>query len=226
MTGASQTLDALAAALVKAQATFPPIDPDGIGQVGQNRNYKYATLAHIFEVVRPVLAANGLSVTQTCEPGEPNTIRLTTTLLHSSGQWMSGTAVLPLANNTPQGYGSAMTYARRYQLAAILGIASEDDDDGHEGSQGRASSATRARTAPPPPPRPASGQPTYKDMTPTNMTPEGRAWFFGRLRDLGLDHESAAKLLGIKSFKDDMGDQPAERILAWAEQAKLKAAAQ
>lgn len=123
----------------------------------------------------------------------------------------------------------AKTGALKYAIRETFLIATGDDPETATQTGRRESRSTAARptvAAPPPPPRAASGQLAYKDMTPTNMTPEGRAWFFGRLRDLGLDHESAAKLLGIGSFKEDMGDQAAERILAWAEQAKLKAAAQ
>lgn len=166
MTGQSQQLEKLAAALAAAQSDFPTVNPDGTGQVGSNRQYKYATLAHVIETVRPILAEHKLAIAQTCEPGEAQTIRLTTTLMHDSGQYISGTAVLRLANDTPQGYGSAMTYARRYSYAAILGIATEDDDDGHEGSQRQAQPAAqrqRSERQPPAAKSSANGQSQQSD---------------------------------------------------------------
>lgn len=136
MTGRSSELDKLAGALIKAQGEFPALVVDESGQVG-SRKYKYATLAHAIEVARPVCVQNGLAVIQTCEPDDTDTLRLTTTLLHASGQWVAGTARFPMENNTPQGMGSAMTYARRYQYLAILGIAPSEDDDGAEASKPR-----------------------------------------------------------------------------------------
>ncbi len=227
----SENMADLATALVKAQAAFPNIDMDGTGQVGQNRNYKYATLAHIIKTVTPILTANGLSVVQTCEPSAPGSLRVTTTLLHASGQYLEGTLEMP-AGSTPQQAGSALTYARRYSLAAILGVAADEDDDGAEASKPRQQRERPAapRTAPPAPAteqrapvgvQAASGG--YGDMTPTDCTTMGRNWFFAKLRDLGYEHDSAAALLGITSFGADMGDQKFSAILGWVEAAKLKA---
>lgn len=138
MTGHSQRLGDLAAALASAQAQIEPAEADGVSSVGNGddgRPYRYATLTSVWKAVRTALAQNGLSVVQTCEPGEVGELRLVTTLLHQSGQWISGTMVVPLPTPTPQGYGSALTYARRYGLAAMVGLSVDRDDDGSAGSQ-------------------------------------------------------------------------------------------
>lgn len=92
---------------------------------------KYAPLSEILNIARPLLAKNGLSIIQT-PSGDGQNIILTTTLLHNSGEWIeSPELVLKADKATAQGAGSAITYARRYAISAILGISSEDDDDGN-----------------------------------------------------------------------------------------------
>jgi hypothetical protein len=97
------------------------------GSVNPHYGNQYADLATILNTVREPLAKHGLSVTQTTrlEGGE---VVLVTTLWHSSGGSIVGEYPVIPQRKDPQGYGSAMTYARRYTLAAILGIAQEDDD--------------------------------------------------------------------------------------------------
>jgi hypothetical protein len=73
------------------------------------------------------LAANGLSVVQLPE-GDGSVVTMTTMLIHTSGQWVSCTGTFKPTKADPQGLGSCITYARRYQLCAIVGISPEDDD--------------------------------------------------------------------------------------------------
>jgi len=91
---------------------------------------KYAPLDAIIEATRPVLLKNGLAISQTPLFME-GTAGVETTILHKDGYSTTSTLLLPLKDQSPQGVGSAITYARRYALAAVLGIASEDDDDGN-----------------------------------------------------------------------------------------------
>ena len=92
---------------------------------------KYAPLNDILTLVRPILSKNGLSVVQ-APSGDGEHIIVTTTLLHSSGEWIEfDNLVLKADKPTAQGAGSAITYARRYAISSILGISSEDDDDGN-----------------------------------------------------------------------------------------------
>lgn len=93
---------------------------------------KYAPLNDVLNLVRPVLAKNGLSVVQ-APSGDGENIIVTTTLLHESGEWIEFPSLTLRADKaTAQGAGSAITYARRYSLSAVLGISSEDDGDGNQ----------------------------------------------------------------------------------------------
>ena len=96
---------------------------------------KYADLTSVWEACREALTKNGLSVVQATEfDGENAWIK--TILLHASGESIEGRYPLRPVQNTPQGMGSAISYARRYALAAMVGVVS-DDDDGNEASQGK-----------------------------------------------------------------------------------------
>lgn len=97
----------------------------------QGHGYKYAELAQIIELSRDPLATNGLAVAQYCTAIDGQSY-LVTQMIHSSGQWLRGYYPLEKAGmravNDAQQMGAAMTYARRYNLAAMLGVAQEDDD--------------------------------------------------------------------------------------------------
>lgn len=89
---------------------------------------KYADLAECWDTCRDPLSKNNLSVVQMPGATEGNQIQLTTMLMHSSGQWLKSTMTIIVGKTDAQGIGSAITYARRYALAAITGMAQEDDD--------------------------------------------------------------------------------------------------
>ena len=92
---------------------------------------KYAPLQDVLNEVRPLLSKHGLSVIQS-PSGDGQSVSITTLLLHESGEWIEfEPLVLKAEKITPQGAGSAITYGRRYALSAVLGISSEDDDDGN-----------------------------------------------------------------------------------------------
>jgi hypothetical protein len=129
----SATIGALAAALAKAQGMMHGAKRESINPQFQGK--KYADLASVWEACRAPLSANGLAVTQTVSSGNGG-VRVTTTLLHSSGEWMRDRCTFPVTQNTAQGYGSAITYGRRYALAALVGVAPDDDDDGNAASAG------------------------------------------------------------------------------------------
>jgi hypothetical protein len=89
---------------------------------------KYADLESVWDSCRSLLAENGLAVMQF--PGEyfDGTMSLTTVLSHSSGEWISKEMSLPVTKPDAQGAGSALTYMRRYALAAVVGVVQADDD--------------------------------------------------------------------------------------------------
>jgi hypothetical protein len=122
----SESLTELGVALSKFQGEVNNVSKDKSGY-----GYKYADLAQILEAVRPLLSKHGLSVVQM--PGKSDSgVTVTTMLLHSSGQWVQSETQLPMDTaakmSAAQAAGSVITYARRYALAAALGIAQEDDD--------------------------------------------------------------------------------------------------
>lgn len=151
MTRSSETLASLAAALSVFQGQVEAATKNATNPHLKN---KYADLPSIWEAIRAPLAANGLAVVQLPTPGEDGRLYLETRLMHSSGEWIAGTIAMPLSKNDPQGYGSALTYARRYGLAAVLGITQEDDDA--EAATNRAPARPAPAKAPPAAPPPAN----------------------------------------------------------------------
>lgn len=89
---------------------------------------KYADLASIIEAVKPALLKHGISFIQMPEQPQDGEVRLTTRLMHTSGEWIEATIGVPMSKKDAQGCGSALTYARRYSLAAMTGLPQEDDD--------------------------------------------------------------------------------------------------
>lgn len=127
---ASPTLGALATALAKAQAEMPHAPKSSKNTHLKN---EYADLPTVIETVRPVLNRHGISVLQRAVDSPPGTVAISTTLLHDSGEWIADEGiVIPFAEqrgvNLAQSAGSALTYARRYGLAAIVSLAQGDDD--------------------------------------------------------------------------------------------------
>ena len=113
------------AALVKAQAGFAPAL-----KTSNNPHFrsKYADLSACIEAVIDALNSNGIALVQKTHPHDGG-VCVETIFAHESGEVLSaGTLSVPAPKNDPQGYGSALTYARRYSLMAACGIAPEDDD--------------------------------------------------------------------------------------------------
>lgn len=143
----SESINELAAALAKAQAAIRPAVKDKTNPAFRS---KYADLSAVWEACREALTSNGLSVVQfPVDAAEPGRVALETTLLHTSGQWLRASFSLPLAKNDPQGMGSGLSYARRYALAAVVGVVADEDDDGNAASQGRPQAAPQRREVPP-----------------------------------------------------------------------------
>lgn len=121
----SQSITKLAPALVKANAEVSNALKDSHNpHFGNN----FASLHSVLDAVKPVYAKHGLTLVQVPGLDEQGRATLDTMVLHESGEWISGTSGSPLQKADPQGMGSAITYLRRYSLAALAGITQEDDD--------------------------------------------------------------------------------------------------
>lgn len=148
----------LAAALSKAQAVIENAAKDK-----ENPFFKsqYADLASVWGVARKPLSDNGLSVLQ--EPSSTDgKVSVTTTLMHSSGQYIRSVFEVPVGRQDAQGYGSAVTYLRRYALQSFIGIApAEDDGNGasEPKSKPKAAPQTDKKALPTSTPRPADTLP-------------------------------------------------------------------
>lgn len=145
----------LAKAMVKVQKALVPASKDAENPFVKNR---YASLNSVIEACRDGLSAQSVWVAQYPVAAEPGQLGLVTKLVHGeSGQWQSSLMVMPLPKNDPQGYGSALTYARRYGLATLVGLVSEIDDDAEAATPARGKSAKAAERRNPP--GHASGRP-------------------------------------------------------------------
>ena len=133
----SEWIGAIAAALAKAQAelTNPEKSLTGIipasTSQGQDRTFRYAPLSSGLDIVRKCLGRHEIAAMQTTAIDQSGLIRLTTVLAHSSGEWVSSDwPVCPVTETAePHRMGAALTYARRYALFTLVGIAGEDDMD-------------------------------------------------------------------------------------------------
>jgi hypothetical protein len=137
----SEQINELAAALAKAQGQIK-----GAAKDSTNPHFKssYADLASVWDACRAALSSNGIAVVQTPHTDEAGNCHVVTMMTHASGQWIRDAFSLPPTKADPQGYGSAITYMRRYALAAIVGVAPEDDD-GNAASEGSGSGKPEPR---------------------------------------------------------------------------------
>ena len=127
----SESIANLAAALKKAQAEMPPAGFDATNPFLKN---KYASLGSVIDTAKPILEKHGLSVSQVAV-GDGKAVGVTTILMHSSGEWLEGTISLDVGDekgkSTAQVAGSILTYLRRYSLASILNMYTDEDTDGN-----------------------------------------------------------------------------------------------
>lgn len=140
----SEQIDKIAPALIAVQKELNPVVRDAV-----NPHFKshYVTLDSITEYVRPILAEKGLAVIQGGGDLTNGGMMIETTLLHDSGQWISQSFEIPVEKGTPQAAGSTITYGRRYGLAAILALTSEEDADANSAMPKRANSGGGAEAS-------------------------------------------------------------------------------
>lgn len=122
----SESIANIAPALAKAQAAMAAAVKDANNPAFGS---KYADLASVVDAIKPALTANGISYIQSPVTTDKDEVGIETLLLHSSGEYiLSEPWFLPVAKANAHGFGSALTYCRRYALAAVCGLKADDDD--------------------------------------------------------------------------------------------------
>lgn len=154
---------------------------------------KYADLVAVWDAARGPLQANGLAIAQIATHLPSGAAAVETILMHTSGEWISGVYPLNPAKADPQGHGAALSYAKRYALAAMLGIVTEAEDDDGETSVGRGKTNTKGEA-----------QKAKPKWTPEQQAEAGK--IRQELMELDADH------LAVDLWKRCAYDQPSDVI--------------
>lgn len=187
-------MDKIAAALVKAQRAFGPAL-----KTSSNPHFKskYADLAACVEAVIDGLNANGIALIQKQHPHDGG-VAVETIFVHESGESLSaGVLTVPASKQDPQGYGSALTYARRYSLMAACGIAPEDDD-GNAASKGKKPEVAHSGPA----------------IAFAGLSPDWQAWIIDLARDVENAFESSGPAAAQELIDQNRDQMQAEHIAA------------
>ena len=216
-------IDKIVQALAKAQIQFPAIRKDRTAKVdtkaGGSYAYAYADLASILSTVRPILNSVGIAVSDRIGFVE-NGIIATCQLLHESGQRLECDVFLPYpGDQRTQTMGGIITYARRYALCAVCGIAAEQEDDDAQAAQQAAKTrpqrAAPQKVAPKPSPQKAAPKPAAAPAAPEGETigAEGARGLWGRVaalaKEIDMDRETLEEWMrqqlvasGVETTKD------------------------
>jgi hypothetical protein len=130
----SASVKQLGTAMLAVQEELEPVVKNAANDFKSSR---YATLPKVQEACLPILRKQGLWLSQYTRVCEPGFIYLVTRIVHlESQEYQESHLLMPAPKTDPQGYGSALTYSRRYALQVSVGLVCEDDDDGNKASQG------------------------------------------------------------------------------------------
>ena len=202
----SQSIGNLAAALAAAQAEMKPAKETANNPAFRS---KYADLTSCFEACNAVLPKHKLSISQVMVAAPEGYVSVQTLLLHESGEWLSSVCTLKADGNrgvnAAQAAGSAITYARRYGLTAIVGLATDDDDGNAAGAPVQ---PQQRRQAPAPAPRQAAPAPAPQPKQ-DELDGDRLKALFARLKELGYTEKEdclikLSEILGrtVNSRKD------------------------
>lgn len=177
-------------------------------------NSKYVTLEGVMQAVDAALTGTGLAYSQLAENGD-NGVSVSTLITHSSGEWMIvGPLTLNPAKRDPQGQGSAITYAKRYQLASAFGISSDIDDDGNVGTFGENSQPLPRRQ---PRPRQTAEQKARHDAATAKM--EAMQAAKQEATNTIVDANGTTLLqLFAEAMQDGKGSPKSQELDVWAHQ--------
>jgi hypothetical protein len=222
----SETVAAIATALAKAQTELSNPEKAMVGTVYHNRSdrpqsFRYASLASGLDIIRTTLGGHQIAVAQTTDIDQDNgTVNLTTILLHTSGEWLSSDwPVCPLSEiSAPRRMGAALTYARRYALFTMVGIAGEDDLDAPDltGHQLESQKVRQVSVAPKSsvalPPASPSGNGSYGSAPVWKKPFEKSAAEL--IREIGAlpQHELPARAIAILKAKNRLPLDDAKRV--------------
>ncbi len=195
------------AALVKAQKAFGPALKSSSNPHFKSR---YADLAACVEAVIDGLNSNGIALIQKQHPHDGG-VSVETIFIHESGEQLSaGILTVPAAKQDPQGYGSALTYARRYSLMAACGIAPEDDD-GNAASKAK-KPAMQAK---------ADVSHSGPAIALAGLSPDWQAWVSEWARDVANTFEQQGPAAAVALIKDTIANEQLEDVHEVAMWAKL-----
>jgi ERF superfamily len=223
MQRSSETIGAIAAALAKAQAELANPEKSLIAIIrasnphDQDQTFRYAALSSGLDIVRKALGGHEIATVQaTAIDNEAGLIRLTTTLAHSSGEWLSSEwPVCPIAETAaPRRMGAALTYARRYALFTLVGIAGEDDLDAPDLNQ-------KAR-APKEEGEPNEGDSAQLTTAQANATPDPRGRAKGALQPALRVLANEGPAVRASNARKDAGPRPVRAVLSAQESATLR----
>jgi hypothetical protein len=192
----SESIKEIAGALAKAQGVMAGAKKDADNPFFKS---KYADLSSVWEACRPALTANGIAVVQMTRASERDEVIVITRLCHESGEWIEGELAMPVTKADAQGFGSAVTYARRYALAAAVGVAPADDD-------GNAAAAAKPKQMLTQPVKAnVEGETMYKALT-----SDERAWYDDHAKKLNtLTAAAGAQYLEDQRLSDE------DRLILW-----------
>ncbi len=209
----SQTIGELAASLAKAQGAMRAAAKDR-----ENPYFKssYATLASVIDAIRVPFSENGLAFVQPTRVDDHGNVYVTTAILHSSGQWISGEASAKPVKSDPQGVGSLISYLKRYGLQAMVGVASADeDDDGNAASSPRQTQQAAPRPRGGPAKTADDGQDRGSPFAPTNE--QHKAWLWTEMKKRNIAKADAMAI--IEKMRGRFEDELSKVVADWLAEA-------
>jgi hypothetical protein len=187
----SDLITELMGALNRAQLAMIPAKKDSENPFFHS---KYADLSTVWDALH-MFRTEGIVLTQSPQESPDGYIVLDTQLTHAaSGQWMRSRLKMRVSKDDPQGYGSAITYARRYALGAMTGLVTELDDDGNAAMPPKPAPQTFAQKFPAPVPTKATSVPLQASTVPAQATLGGYCLLVGRQKGQPLSDQSDENL--------------------------------
>jgi hypothetical protein len=241
MQRASESISKIAIALAKAQAELENPEKSLTATIpspfphGESRSFRYASLASGLEIVRKCLSKHEIAAVQaTAIDPDSGLIRLTTTLVHGSGEWIASDWPVCAVTETgaPHRMGAALTYARRYALFTLVGIAGEDDLDAPDLTpsaglpEGQSSPPSDQSSPGSPKPSPAASRPLKssaarqraKQPKPANLAPDAasklRDQLIAELEQVSEAHSLTAWAYRVLALKNSLSNSDAQVVEA------------